>query len=66
MLNGTYMFSIAGEVGMIRNDMDDRRRVVQWGPWQWATLHEQVSPLLRSFVRLEVWWIVGWGWDSRG
>ena len=31
--------SIAGEVGIIRNDMNDRRRVVQWGPWQWATLH---------------------------
>ena len=31
--------SIAGEVGIIRNDMDDRRRVVQLGPWQWVTLH---------------------------
>ena len=39
VLNGTYRFSIAGEVGIIRNDMDDRRRVVQLGPWQWATLH---------------------------
>ena len=39
VLNGTYRFSIAGEVGIIRNDMDDRRKVVQWGPWQWATLH---------------------------
>ena len=31
--------SIAEEVGIIRNDMDDRRRVVWLGPWQWATLH---------------------------
>ena len=31
--------SIAEEVGIIRNDMDDRRRVVRLGPWQWATLH---------------------------
>ena len=31
--------NIAEEVGIIRNDMDDRRRVVQWGPWQWVTLH---------------------------
>ena len=30
---------IAEEVGIIRNGMDDRRRVVQLGPWQWATLH---------------------------
>ena len=30
---------IAKEGGIIRNDMDDRRRVVRWGPWQWATLH---------------------------
>ena len=59
VLNGTCRFSIAGEVGKIRNDMNDRRRVVQLGPWQWATLHEQVSPLLKSFVRLEVWCIVG-------
>ena len=34
VFNGTYRFSIAGEVGIIRNDMDDRRRVVQWGPWE--------------------------------
>ena len=39
VLNGTCRFSIAREVGIIRNDMDDRRRVVQLGPWQWATLH---------------------------
>ena len=31
--------SIAGEVGIIRNDMDDRGRVVRLGPWQWATLY---------------------------
>ena len=31
--------SIAEEVGIIRNVMDDRRRVVRLGPWQWATLH---------------------------
>ena len=31
--------SIAGEVGIVRNDMDDRRRVERLGPWQWATLH---------------------------
>ena len=31
--------SIAEEVCIIRNDMDDRRRVVRLGPWQWATLH---------------------------
>ena len=31
--------SIAEEVGIIRNDMDDRRRVVRLGPWQWAILH---------------------------
>ena len=30
---------IAEEGGIIRNDMDDRRRVVRWGPWQWSTLH---------------------------
>ena len=29
--------SIAEEVGIIRNGMDDRRRVVRLGPWQWAT-----------------------------
>ena len=39
VLNGTCRFSIEGEVGIIRNDMNDRRRVVQLGPWQWATLH---------------------------
>ena len=39
VLNGTSRFSIAGEVGKIRNNMNDRRRVVQLGPWQWATLH---------------------------
>ena len=27
------------EVGIIRNDMDDRRRVERLDPWQWATLH---------------------------
>ena len=31
--------SIAEEVGIIRNDMEDRRRVVRLDPWQWATLH---------------------------
>ena len=31
--------SIAEEVGIIRNVMDDRRRVVRLGTWQWATLH---------------------------
>ena len=30
---------IAEEVGIMRNDMDDQRRVVRLGPWQWATLH---------------------------
>ena len=30
---------IAEEVGIMRNDMDERRRVVRLGPWQWATLH---------------------------
>ena len=30
---------IAEEVGIIRNGMDDRRRVVRLGLWQWATLH---------------------------
>jgi hypothetical protein len=29
----------AEEVGIIRNDMDDRRRVEWLGLWQWATLH---------------------------
>jgi hypothetical protein len=29
----------ADEVGIIRNDMDDRRSVERWGPWQWAFLH---------------------------
>ena len=37
--NGTCRVSIAGEVGIIRNDMNDQRRVVQLGPWRWATLH---------------------------
>ena len=31
--------SMADEVGIIRNDMDDQRRVERWGPWQWDTLH---------------------------
>ena len=31
--------SIAEEVGIIRDDMDDRRRVVRLGPWRWDTLH---------------------------
>ena len=31
--------SIAEEVGIIRNDIDDRRRVERLGPWQCATLH---------------------------
>ena len=39
VLDETCRFSIAGEVGIIRNDMNDQRRVVQLGPWQWATLH---------------------------
>ena len=30
---------IAEEGGIIRDDMDDRRRVVRLGPWRWATLH---------------------------
>jgi hypothetical protein len=30
---------IAEKVGIMRNDMDDRRRVVRWGPWQRTTLH---------------------------
>ena len=30
---------IAEEIGIIRNGIDDRRRVVRLGPWQWATLH---------------------------
>ena len=30
---------IAEEGGIIRNDMDDQRRVVRWGPRQRATLH---------------------------
>ena len=34
---------IAEEVGIIRNDMDDRRRIERLGPWQWATLLLQVS-----------------------
>jgi hypothetical protein len=29
----------AEKVGIIRNDMDDRRRVERWGPWQRTTLH---------------------------
>ena len=29
--------SIAEEVGIIRNVIDDRLRVVRLGPWQWAT-----------------------------
>jgi hypothetical protein len=29
----------AEEVGIIRNVMDDRRRVGRLGPWQWITLH---------------------------
>ena len=31
--------SIAEEVGIIRDDMDDRRRVERLGPWRWATLY---------------------------
>ena len=30
---------IAEEVSIMRNDMDDRRRVVRWGPWQRTTLY---------------------------
>ena len=37
--NETCRVSIAGEVGIIRNDMNDQRRVVQLGPWRRATLH---------------------------
>ena len=29
---------IAEEGGIIRNGMDDQRRVVRLGPWQWAAL----------------------------
>jgi hypothetical protein len=29
----------AEEVGIIRNDMNDRRRVERLGPLQWTTLH---------------------------
>ena len=29
---------IAEAVGIIRNGMGDRRRVVRLDPWQWATL----------------------------
>ena len=30
---------IAEEVGIIRNVMDDQRRVGHLGPWPWITLH---------------------------
>ena len=32
-------FYIAEEVDIIRNVMDDQRRVGHLGPWQWITLH---------------------------
>ena len=49
---------IAEEVGIIRNGMDDQRRVVRLGPWQRATLHLHVSHTVEDFAQLEVWWIV--------
>ena len=30
---------IADEVGIMRNDMDNQRRVVRLGPWQRTSLH---------------------------
>ena len=42
---------IAEEVGIIRNFMDDRRRVVRLGTWQWAT-SSMVACLLISTLGL--------------
>ena len=46
---------IAEKVGIIRNVMDDRRRVGRWGPWQWITLTNKLVHWLRALAQSEVW-----------
>ena len=40
--------SVAGDVGIIRNDMDDRRRVVWLGLWEWALFTNKSAALFRT------------------
>ena len=49
----------AEEVVIIRNDMDDRRRVVRLGPSSGLLFTNRSATLLGSLARLGVWWIVG-------
>ena len=58
MLNGTYRLS-RQEVVIIRNDMDDRRRVVRLGPGSGLLFTNKSATLLWTFAQLEVWWIGG-------
>ena len=51
--------SIAEEVGIIRDDMDDRRRVVRLGPSSGLLFTNKSVTLLWTFTQLEVWWIGG-------
>ena len=60
--------SIAEEVGIIRNGMDNRRRVERWlgsVAVGYSSLTSQ-SHWLGAFAQLEVWWIEGDGWGSVG
>ena len=50
---------MAEEVGIIRNDMDDRRRVVRLGLSSRLLFTNKSATLLWTFARLEVWWIGG-------
>ena len=47
----------ADEVVIIRNDMDDRRRVVRLGLSSGLLFTNKSATLLWTFARLEVWWI---------
>ena len=49
---------IAGEVVIIRNDMDDRRGVVRLGPSSGLLFTNKSATLLWTFAQLEVWGIV--------
>ena len=49
----------AGEVVIIRNGMDDRRRVVRLGLGSGLLFTNKSAALLWTFARLEVWWIGG-------
>ena len=49
----------AEEVVIIRNDMDDRRRVVRLGLSSGLLFTNKSATLLWTFAQLEVWWIGG-------